>query len=383
MQQKLRIVIMINLNYRLSMYVYVCLCVFNCTCICLAFRNGWIKAENVIPELKDADMIQNILQTLKKRKFEYIIDALYMAKKKWDFNKEEASEPCGVFDESVLNEENLVDDERAEELYRAGVEYMKCAVRFYSEKYADKFVYLPFNQVMNIHRINSAVYDLATSETLGHIAASLLLHNTVRLYQTALFLKDETSINIQTEWHRDLTMVPLDTREGGSLTFWCPLLRTLSHTNNDSMLRFIAGSHRDLSREHWYGSDYAESTTYSQAHSLDVGDCTIHHGWVKHYAPPQTKENSRLAIGFTYVIGDATVLNDFPADTSNRYTSFKDEDEYSYRDWIQDLKGGDVIDHPLLPVVFNKRIVQPQKAMYQKREFEEDIPDIYLYESFV
>jgi hypothetical protein len=331
---------------------------------CDFYRNGWVVIENLLPELKDEVMVHNILQTLKKRKFEYVLDALYMAKKKWGFDKDEAKEPCGEFDESALSDDNLVDDALAEQLYLSGVAYMKCAVDFFSNKYVDKFVYLPFNQVINIHRINSAVYDLATSEMLGVTAASLLQHNTVRLYQTALFLKDETSINLMTEWHRDLNMMPLDTREGGSLTFWCPLLRTLNHDNDDSMLRFASGSHRDMSREHWYSSDHVDVVSYSQAYSLNVGDCTVHHGWVKHYAPPQSSANIRLAIGFGFVIGDATVLQDFPAHTPNRYQEFRDEDEYSYRDWIKDLKEGDVIDHPLLPLVFDARIVQPRKNVY-------------------
>lgn len=313
----------------------------------------------------------SILHTLKKKKFDYVQDALYMAQKEWGLDRLEVQGQCGVYhDTLLLIEENLVDDDVAEEIYLAGVRYMKCVVAAYSSDpaHANKFVYPPFHQVTNLHRINAEVYELATSEALGFVAASLLQHNTVRLYQTSLFLQDAKSIHLQTEWHRDLTMIPLDTREGGSVTLWCPLLRTLSHTNNDSMLQFAPGSHRDVSREHWFGPNSPEAFTFAQAHTLEVGDCTAHHGWTKHWAPGQPTDTPRLAIGFTYVIGDATVLSDWKAVTNNRYAPFKNEDEISFRDWIGDLKEGEVIDHSLLPIVYDGHpVVTPHKNTFVKR----------------
>ena len=329
----------------------------------------------MIPKLRDETFTKSILETLKKRKFEYVSDAIYMAKKKWGLNKEEASEWCDDFDENVLIDDNLVDNESAENIYLAGVKYMKCVVRVYSVLYPEKFVYLPFNQVMNIHLINSEVYQLATSKPLGAMAAALLQHSSVRLYQTALFSKDESSINLQTEWHRDLNMIPLDTREGGSLTFWCPLLRNLSYENGDSMLRFVSGSHRDMSREYWYNENYSQSVIHTQAFSLQVGDCTVHHGWINHHAPQQSNSKSRLAIGLTYVIGDATVLRDLPASLDNRYKEFSDEDEYSYRGWMKDMKEGDVIDHPLLPLVFrDDDFAKNPEHVFTSPEFDEYSP---------
>jgi hypothetical protein len=197
------------------------------------------------------------------------------------------------------------------------------------------------------------------------MAAELLRHDTVRLYQTALFSKCNFGLNLQTEWHRDLHMAPINAKEGGSVTFWCPVYRRLDRQQGDSMLRFLSGSHRDISQASWYNGLNDMETRYggyAQARALNVGDCTVHHGWVLHFAPPQPKASEfkdRLAIGFTYVAGDATVLNDPYAQTDpNRRYRFGDEDEYSYRDWIKDLKGGDVIDHPLLPLVFDGRASQ-------------------------
>jgi len=132
--------------------------------------------------------------------------------------------------------------------------------------------------------------------------------------------------------------------------------------NGDSMLRFLEGSHRDISQKSWYKGVNDIPTRYNgyaQARYLKVGDCTAHHGWVLHYAPPQNTESeitNRLAIGFTYVAGDATVLLDkYGTSNPHRRSRFGDEDEYSYRDWMKDLQEGDVIDHPLLPLVYDAR----------------------------
>lgn len=305
-------------------------------------------------------VIKNINETLKRRKFEYITDALYMAKKKWGIDPEETRNLCGAFDIGSLREENLVNDELAETLYKYGLSFVICTMNYHIVKRPELRIYVPFNQVMNIHRINSVIYDIAVSQRLGHMAAELLRHNTVRLYQTALFSKDNMGLNLQTEWHRDLNMAPINAKDGGSVTFWCPVYRKLERQQGDSMLRFLGGSHRDMSQKHWYeGVDDMKSRYggYGQARALSVGDCTVHHGWVLHYAPPQlptSQYKNRLAIGFTYVAGDATVLTDLYKQTDqNRRATFGDEDEYSYRDWIKDLKEGDVIDHPLLPLVFD------------------------------
>ncbi len=145
------------------------------------------------------------------------------------------------------------------------------------------------------------------------------------------------------------------------------------------MLRFMDESHRDMSSVHWYKSGVSSADFFSQISVMRVGDCTVHHGWTLHDAPPQNNSLSRLAIGFTYVIGDATVLGDFDSKTPSRYSQFKDEDEYSYRDWLKDLKEGDVIDHPLLPLVYRGlKIFPPRK--YSRRGSH--TPQKYIYESF-
>ena len=330
------------------------------------YRNGWTVLPNIVPELNDEVILRNINDTHKRRKFEYLTDAFYMAKKKWNIDPEDTREHCPVdFQVGYLNEHNLADDDLAETAYRLGLSFLICTMNYHiNNSPAGHSMYVPFNQVINIHRINDAINNIATSRRMGQIAAELLRHDNVRLYQTALFSKDNVGLNLQTMWHRDLNMIPLDTKSVGSLTFWCPLYRRMEQRQGDSMLRFLSGSHRDISHKIWYHVlDDMENRYggYSQARYLNVGDCTAHHGWLIHCAtkqPDSAVHKDRLAIGFTYIAGDSTVLPDLYCQNrsqSHRRTQFGDEDEYSYREWIKDLKEGDVIDHPLLPLVFDSR----------------------------
>ena len=70
-----------------------------------------------------------------------------------------------------------------------------------------------------------------------------------------MFVKDPAhgaGLNNATGWHRDLQLVPLDTRGRGYVTFWCPYERPLGE--GDSFLHFAVGSQRDIGFEYWYGN---------------------------------------------------------------------------------------------------------------------------------
>ena len=339
--------------------------------------------QSILPELNDPNITGSILQSLKMEKFNRLIRTLQHVRKKWDLKEDITIEGCGEFDEGALilaNEKS--DDSEFDILYKDGITFIRCiTLRFSSED--ELFTVLkPFDRYMNIHRSNPEVYRLAKSEELVLLAATALQTNTLRLYGTTLHLKDPTTINIETTQRRDLSRIPLDTRDSGSLTIWCPLSRKLTMENGDSLLQFVGGSHRDMSREHWFDTNSVETVTFGQAISLDVGDCTLHHGWIKYFAPPQRGMKQRLALSFTYVTGEAIVLNDLPALTSNRYVVFDDEDKESYIEWLKDLEDGQEIDHPLLPQVLGQvRVVQPKKNTV-KRKFDELSPSKILYETF-
>lgn len=347
-------------------------------------KDGWVMLPNILPQLRNATVSESVKYSIKEQKFDYIRNTILLAEDMWNFDPSDAHSKCGPFHKDLLNKDNLENDDIFNSIYNEGLVFMKCLNSLYVHKKEAPhgFACEPLEQIMNIHRTNPILYDSATSPSLGMIAAKLLRHNKIRLYQTAVYLKDEVAINTDAKWHRDLESIPLDTKEVGSVTIWCPIFRDLSYKKNDSILRFFPGSHRDMSRAHWYTWGAQESFEFSQSSFLKIGDCTAHHGWVLHQAPLQPNTDTRVALSFTYVFGDARVLNDMKAVTSNRYMEFKSEGDMSYRDWIKDLKEGDVINHPLLPVVNDMLPIYSKNTIYSSAQFDKGMPDAYLHESF-
>jgi hypothetical protein len=74
------------------------------------------------------------------------------------------------------------------------------AICAYTDK--DNLPGFPYYQALNPHRLNEEVFAMAVSERLGRMAAALLQHPRVRLYQTAVFHKDTQSMNQETGWHQ-------------------------------------------------------------------------------------------------------------------------------------------------------------------------------------
>lgn len=247
-------------------------------------------------------------------------------------------------------------------------------------------VYFPFYQSLNLHRNSSDIYDLVTDEKFGYIAASLLQTPSVRLYQTAIFQQDpEYYSNYGTAWHQDLNMVPLDTGHFGYITFWCPL-HNLSSEKNDSILLYAEGSHRDISLIHWYPTEISEKQKIEIIHEryligkvnyLNVGDCTAHHGWIYHSAPPQPQSShsqqqnsqyspgSRIAFAMSFVSDMARVLPDLYGNETRHFRPFSFEDSLSFASWINDLTPMTNINHPLLPLVYSTNLDKSQNIDYE------------------
>ena len=118
----------------------------------------------------------------------------------------------------------------------------------------------PFYQLVNMHQYSRMIYDIATGPRFASMASDLLRVDRVRLYQTRTFRKvpseDDTMRNLfnhPTYMHADLSMVPLDTNE--YLTFWCP---TRNLTDEDSVLTYATGSHRDIAQTLWHDNQEEE-----------------------------------------------------------------------------------------------------------------------------
>lgn len=96
----------------------------------------------------------------------------------------------------------------------------------------------------------------------------------------------------------------------GHVTFWCPLQELDADERGDSMLTFAMGSHRDVSYVHWYPDPQSpdqmklimeDRYRFGRMGRMQVGDCTAHHGWVFHSAPPQAT-GTRYTIMIPYIV---------------------------------------------------------------------------------
>ena len=197
-----------------------------------------------------------MLQAFHWGKLEYTEFTLRSFSRK-GFNCEESvkEKECGTFRHvniTALGKDGDVDNKLCDTIFDSNIKYLKCCLKIIHRDQSPNKFYMPYFQAVNGHRISPSINAIATSKRLGSVAAALLQVASVRLYQTAIFVKNESSVNTNTEWHQDLNMVPLDVQVGGYLTFWCPL-RPLRHSKADSILWFAEGSHRDTARYHWYG----------------------------------------------------------------------------------------------------------------------------------
>jgi len=215
---------------------------------------------------------------------------------------------------------------------------------------------LPFLQHFHLRLRSPLLERFTKSTTLGSIAAQLLGCRRVRIYQDSLFVK--RSCDRPTDWHSDLTMAPLDTNQ--FLTFWFPL-RKIPRGNG---LWFASKSHRDFVLPFRFGRNYPKKASLGldqrykiHNHSpLQPGDCTVHHGWCLHTSVDKASE--RMAYTVSYFADDG---NGPGASTKLLPRKMIDriemEDAPSFQLWIQDIRPGRSLRHPLLPVVYEAREV--------------------------
>tara|TARA_B110000977_G_scaffold53398_1_gene72557 strand:+ start:27743 stop:29107 length:1365 start_codon:yes stop_codon:yes gene_type:complete len=187
------------------------------------------------------------------------------------------------------------------------------------------------------------------SKRLAKVAAELLgagEEDKVRVYQSCVFVKPPGFG--ETHWHSDANMVPLDVNK--FVTLWLPL-RPLHE--DDAALVFASGSHRDFSLPYWKTlegmSDLNDRGYEVESYPpLDLGDATAHAGWTLHWSPPQPNDcPPRYALSVCYFLDGARRLR-----KSECRQDPHSEDEWSYREWLQDIEQGAPARHPALPVVY-------------------------------
>ena len=125
------------------------------------------------------------------------------------------------------------------------------------------------------------------------------------------------------------------------------------YDEDDAALVFASGSHRDFSLPYWHSlegmSDLSGRGYEVESYEpLDLGDATAHAGWCLHWSPPQPEDcPPRYALSVCYFVDGATRL--VSADCRKQPET---EDEWSYRDWLDDIGEGQPARHPSLPVVY-------------------------------
>jgi len=197
-----------------------------------------------------------------------------------------------------------------------------------------------FLQYFNLHRKSAKLRELAMSPRFSFWASRLLGVSQVRLYQDALFMKRPG--DGATDWHSDLGLAPFDTNS--FLTFWLPL--TPVPPRGGSSLVYAIGSHRDFALPFHGDLDEDLSGRYKvrSTGSILPGDVSIHHGWTLHSAAAVPSDGP---LRWAWTLG-------FMADGARlRKTSagIGMEDAVSYEAWIQDLNHGDLVDHPMVPLL--------------------------------
>lgn len=334
--------------------------------------NGWIILRNVIPGLRHDALTEAARLAYSRRVQAYVEYAHGYVRQQFGYNCADFAAQCPLADAGKTELEAA-----AALLRRVDC----CAKRARNASDAgSKVAALPYFQALHVHRESDLLNAIATSPDLGRVAAVLLQTPSVRLYQTNIVAKEPGILNQETGIHRDLLQVPLDPGFGGYITFWCPLERRVDGAK-DSLLHFYQGSHRDVSLHVWHDYRNFESKQaeianlrYIQVHAdhLDRGDCTAHHGWLLHRAPPQrsrrasTKSNRR-AITFSYIDAEARILHDIHGNSTRNFRPVTLEDELSFRDWFPDPDDEHetevmrVIDHPLLPIVYDERAEHARK----------------------
>ena len=107
---------------------------------------------------------------------------------------------------------------------------------------------------------------------------------------------------------------------------------------------------------------YAEPST---ATAMALGDCTWHHGWTLHCAPPNDGAKTRWAYTASFFRDGAVRLD-------SEHTPHG-EDMESWSEWARDIPPGAKARHELLPVVWpplrDSKVVRARAKVQGSRVF--------------
>ena len=219
------------------------------------------------------------------------------------------------------------------------------------EKLGIEWDFLPFLQSFNTWRNVPSVKALCFA--LGETASTLMDVPSVRLYQDSVFSK--RAQDGPTPWHTDARMAPFDTPH--MITIWIPLQDI---PKDGTALVFVSKSHSDFALPFWNDFDGPEFDRLEERYKgvsishmpLKLGDATAHSGWTLHCADGNDSSDDRHALAISFVDTDAQVREtalDFKP-SSGGYGD--NEDQWSYREWVNSVKPRTHFSHDLVPIVW-------------------------------
>jgi len=226
----------------------------------------------------------------------------------------------------------------------------------------------PFHQLFNTWKRNSKAKSFILHKSLGKIAAQLLDVDAVRLYQDSVFVKEPGAG--PTEWHSDLKMAPFNSND--FVTFWLPLVPVPDHESGGTGLLFASKSHVDFALPLWFDPeemDLSDRYLLADNGAYQLGDCSVHHGWCLHAAPPNESKETRWALSLSYIADGAPLLPTSQSASSasgaaggplfqtGQESGLRcapdDEDAEAYRDWV--LQAGSFLqDDEACPLVWRE-----------------------------
>lgn len=202
-----------------------------------------------------------------------------------------------------------------------------------------------FLQLFNLWKEDEVVKEFIFSKRLAQIACDLMQVNGVRIYHDqALFKEGGGGI---TPWHADQYYWPLETDK--TVTAWIPLQETPLELGP---LEFSAGSHQIVEGRDLEISDESEAAIQQRlrvtdfkhvVEAFDMGEVSLHSGWVFHRAGANITDNMRKVMTVIYMDKDMVLKN---PDNKNQIND--------WNTWCPGAKVGEIIDTPLNPIIYKK-----------------------------
>lgn len=158
-----------------------------------------------------------------------------------------------------------------------------------------------FIQVINLWQHCQKVHEFIFGKTIARIAAELMEVNGVRLYHDQALFKEQKGGF--TPWHADQQYWPLQSNK--TITAWIPLVPV---TTEMGPLSFAAGSHKDKRFRNLEISDDSEQIIQTamdaydfESSPFDLGEISLHSGWMYHRAPANSSGKMRGVMTIIYM----------------------------------------------------------------------------------